>query len=91
VRWEATLLGGGWRGSPDDDLLPAAGLLIDAGFEGPSRSKGRGASSSTTGARPRAGRRDLRLVADLVARVERATARLPTGGASARPSSRPTP
>ena len=34
VRWEATLLGGGWRGSDDDDLLPAAGLLIDAGFEG---------------------------------------------------------
>ena len=34
VRWEATLLGGGWRGSADDDLLPAAGLLIDAGFEG---------------------------------------------------------
>jgi hypothetical protein len=34
VRWEATLLGGGWRGNADDDLLPAAGLLIDAGFEG---------------------------------------------------------
>ena len=34
VRWDATLLGGGWRGSAEDDLLPAAGLLIDAGFEG---------------------------------------------------------
>jgi hypothetical protein len=34
VRWEATLLNGGWRGSAEDDLLPAAGLLIDAGFEG---------------------------------------------------------
>jgi hypothetical protein len=34
VRWEATLLGGGWRGHADDDLLPAAGLVIDAGLQG---------------------------------------------------------
>ena len=80
VRWEATLLGGGWRGSPDDDLLPAAGLLIDAGFEG---------ALALEGARmlgwdrrrlvPGTSRRGARLVDDLVARVGKATSATPYG------------
>ncbi len=80
VRWEATLLGGGWRGSPDDDLLPAAGLLIDAGFEG---------ALALEGARmlgwdrrrlvPGTSRLGARLVDDLVARVGKTTSATPYG------------
>jgi hypothetical protein len=80
VRWEATLLGGGWRGSPDDDLLPAAGLLIDAGFEG---------GIALVGTRvlgwdrrrlvPGTSRVRARLVDDLVARVGKATFATPYG------------
>jgi Golgi phosphoprotein 3 (GPP34) len=80
VRWEATLLGGGWRGSPEDDLLPAAGLLVDAGFDGALALEGtrrfvvdhrrlvRGPAGATSA-----------LVADLVARVERGNRETPTG------------
>ena len=80
VRWEATLLGGGWRGSPEDDLLPAAGLLVDAGFDGAVALEGtrrfvvdhrrlvRGPAAATCA-----------LVADLVARVERGNPETPTG------------
>ncbi|HEX6742698.1 MAG TPA: GPP34 family phosphoprotein [Solirubrobacteraceae bacterium] len=80
VRWEATLLGGGWRGSPEDDLLPAAGLLVDAGFDGALALEGtrrfvvdhrrlvRGPAGATSA-----------LVADLVARVERGDRETPTG------------
>jgi hypothetical protein len=80
VRWEATLLGGGWRGSPEDDLLPAAGLLVDAGFDGAVALEGtrrfvvdhrrlvRGPAGATSA-----------LVADLVARVERGNRETPTG------------
>jgi hypothetical protein len=80
VRWEATLLGGGWRGSPEDDLLPAAGLLLDAGFDGAVALEGtrrfvvdhrrlvRGPAGATSA-----------LVADLVARVERGNRETPTG------------
>jgi hypothetical protein len=79
VRWEATLLGGGWRGSPEDDLLPAAGLLVDAGFDGAVALEGtrrfvvdhrrlvRGPAGATSA-----------LVADLVARVERGNRETPT-------------
>jgi hypothetical protein len=80
VRWEATLLGGGWRGSPDDDLLPAAGLLIDAGLEG---------AIALEGARmlgwdrrrfvPGRSAGGARLVEDLVGRVRRATFATPYG------------
>jgi hypothetical protein len=80
VRWDATLLGGGWRGSPEDDLLPAAGLLIDAGFDGAVALEGtrrfvvdhrrlvRGPAGATSA-----------LVADLVARVERGDRETPNG------------
>jgi hypothetical protein len=80
VRWEATLLGGGWRGSPEDDLLPAAGLLVDAGFDGALALEGtrrfvvdhrrlvRGPAGATSA-----------LVADLVARVERGNRETPIG------------
>ena len=80
VRWDATLLGGGWRGSPEDDLLPAAGLLVDAGFDGALALQGtrrfvvdhrrlvRGPAGATSA-----------LVADLVARVERGNPETPTG------------
>jgi len=80
VRWDATLLGGGWRGSPEDDLLPAAGLLVDAGFDGAVALEGtrrfvvdhrrlvRGPAAATSA-----------LVADLVARVERGNPETPTG------------
>jgi hypothetical protein len=80
VRWEATLLGGGWHGSPEDDLLPAAGLLLDAGFDGAVALEGtrrfvvdhrrlvRGPAGATSA-----------LVADLVARVERGNRETPTG------------
>src|SRR5512133_739916 len=80
VRWEATLLGGGWRGNPDDDLLPAAGLLIDAAFEG---------AIALEGARvlgwdrrrlvPGTSRVRTRLVDDLAARVGKATFATPYG------------
>ena len=80
VRWEATLLGGGWRGSPDDDLLPAAGLLVDAGFEG---------AVALEGARvlgwdrrrlvPGRGRSGAKLVDDLAARVGKGTFATPYG------------
>jgi Golgi phosphoprotein 3 GPP34 len=80
VRWEATLLGGGWRGSADDDLLPAAGLLIDAGFEG---------AVALEGARmlgwdrrrlvPGRAKGRARLVEDLVRRVGAATFATPYG------------
>jgi Golgi phosphoprotein 3 (GPP34) len=80
VRWEATLLGGGWRGSADDDLLPAAGLLLDAGFEGAvalegARRFGRDRRHIVPG-RSGAG---ARLVDDLAARVGRATPEAPYG------------
>jgi hypothetical protein len=80
VRWEATLLGGGWRGSADHDLLPAAGLLIDAGFEGAvalegARRFGRDRRHIVPG-RSGAG---ARLVDDLAARVGRATPETPYG------------
>jgi Golgi phosphoprotein 3 (GPP34) len=80
VRWEATLINGGWRGSAEDDLLPAAGLLIDAGFDGAVALEGarrlgwdrrrivRG--RSTGGAR---------LVDELAGRVGRATPETPHG------------
>ena len=79
VRWDATLLSGGWLGSPEDDLLPAAGLLIDAGFDGAVALAGtrrvvvdhrrlvRGPAGGTSA-----------LVADLVARVERGNPETPT-------------
>lgn len=79
VRWEATLLGGGWHGSPEDDLLPAGGLLVDAGFDGALALEGtrrfvvdhrrlvRGPAGATSA-----------LVADLVARVERGNRETPT-------------
>jgi hypothetical protein len=80
VRWEATLLGGGWRGSADDDLLPAAGLLIDAGFEGAVALEGarvlgwdrRRLVAGKSGA-------GIQLVDDLVARVGKATFATPYG------------
>ena len=79
VRWEATLLSDGWRGSAEDDLLPAAGLLIDAGFDGAVGLEGtrrfvvdhrrlvRGPAGATTAR-----------VAALVARVERGDPETPT-------------
>src|SRR3954469_15322308 len=80
VRWEATLLGGGWRGSADDDLLPAAGLLIDAGFEGAVALEGARVLGwdrrRLVAGRSRAG---IRLVDDLVARVGKATLATPYG------------
>jgi hypothetical protein len=80
VRWEATLLGGGWRGSPDDDLLPAAGLLIDAGLDGAIALEGarmlgwdrrRLVPGTAAGA--------AKLVEDLVKRVRKATFATPYG------------
>jgi hypothetical protein len=80
VRWDATLLNGGWRGSAEDDLLPAAGLLVDAGFEGAIALEGarrfvvdrrrivRGPASATSA-----------LVESLVARVEKGTPDTPNG------------
>ena len=93
VRWEATLLGGGWRGSADDDLLPAAGLLIDAGFEGAIALEGARVLGwdlrRLVAGESRAG---IRLVDDLVARVGKGNrSRPPTAGASAPRSSPPTP
>jgi hypothetical protein len=80
VRWEASLLNGGWRGSAEDDLLPAAGLLIDAGFDGAvalegARRLGRDRRRIVPG-RSGAG---ARLVDDLAARVGRATPETPHG------------
>jgi Golgi phosphoprotein 3 (GPP34) len=80
VRWEASLLNGGWRGSAEDDLLPAAGLLIDAGFDGAvalegARRLGRDRRRIVPG-RSGAG---ARLVDDLAARVGRATPETPYG------------
>jgi hypothetical protein len=80
VRWEATLLGGGWRGGADDDLLPAAGLIIDAGLDGAIALEGarmlgwdrrRLVPGRSAGA--------ARLVEDLVERVRRATFATPYG------------
>jgi hypothetical protein len=80
VRWEATLLGGGWRGSPDDDLLPAAGLLIDAGFEGAIALEGtRVLGWDRRRVVPGTARVRTRLVDDLVARVGKATFATPYG------------
>jgi hypothetical protein len=80
VRWEATLLGGGWRGSADDDLLPAAGLLIDAGFEGAVTLEGARVLGwdrrRLVAGQSRAG---IQLVDDLVARVGKATFATPYG------------
>jgi hypothetical protein len=80
VRWEATLLSDGWRGSAEDDLLPAAGLLIDAGFDGAvglegARRFGRDRRHIVPG-RSGAG---ARLVDDLAARVGRVTPETPYG------------
>jgi hypothetical protein len=80
VRWEASLLNGGWRGSAEDDLLPAAGLLIDAGFDGAvalegARRLGRDRRRIVPG-RSGAG---ARLVDDLAARVGRTTPETPYG------------
>jgi Golgi phosphoprotein 3 (GPP34) len=80
VRWEASLLNGGWRGSAEDDLLPAAGLLIDAGFDGAvalegARRLGRDRRRIVPG-RSGAG---AWLVDDLAARVGRATPETPYG------------
>ena len=59
MRWDATLLSGGWRGSAEDDLLPAAGLLIDAGFDGAVALEGAALRRRPPAPRARAGRRDL--------------------------------
>jgi Golgi phosphoprotein 3 (GPP34) len=80
VRWEATLLGGGWRGSTEDDLLPAAGLLVDAGFEGAialegARKLGRDRRRIVRG--PGAG--EARLIKELTKRVGNATPETPYG------------
>jgi hypothetical protein len=80
VRWEATLLGGGWRGSSDDDLLPAAGLLIDAGFEGAIVLEGtRVLGWDRRRLVPGTARDRARLVDDLAARVGKATFATPYG------------
>ena len=82
VRWEATLLGGGWRGSADDDLLPAAGLLIDAGFEGAVALEGArrfGFGRDRRHIVPGRSGAGARLVDDLAARVGRATPETPYG------------
>jgi hypothetical protein len=80
VRWEATLLGGGWRGSADDDLLPVAGLLIDAGFEGAVALEGARVLGwdrrRLVAGESRAG---IRLVDDLIARVRKGTFATPYG------------
>ncbi len=80
VRWEATLLSDGWRGSAEDDLLPAAGLLIDAGFDGAVALEGarrlRRDRRHVVPGRSGAG---ARLVEDLAARVGRATPETPYG------------
>jgi hypothetical protein len=80
VRWEATLLNGGWRGSAEDDLLPAAGLLIDAGLDGTlalegTRRLGRDRRRIVRG--PGSG--EARLVEELADRVGRATPETPYG------------
>jgi hypothetical protein len=80
VRWEAALLSDGWRGSAEDDLLPAAGLLIDAGFDGAvalegARRLGRDRRHIVPG-RSGAG---ARLVDDLAARVGGTTPETPYG------------
>jgi Golgi phosphoprotein 3 GPP34 len=80
VRWEATLLNGGWRGSAEDDLLPAAGLLIDAGFEGAVALEGArrlGWDRRRIVRGPTSG--GARLVDELAERVGRATPETPHG------------
>jgi Golgi phosphoprotein 3 GPP34 len=80
VRWEATLLNGGWRGSTEDDLLPAAGLLIDAGFEGAVALEGArrlGWDRRRIVRGPTSG--GARLVDELAERVGRATPETPHG------------
>jgi hypothetical protein len=80
VRWEATLLGGGWRGSADDDLLPAAGLLIDAGFAGAIELEGtRWLGWDRRRVVPGPRRETAQLVTDLAGRVGKATLATPYG------------
>jgi hypothetical protein len=80
VRWEATLLGGGWRGNADDDLLPAAGLLIDAGFEGAVALEGtRVLGWDRRRLIPGRSAASSKLVGVLVARVGKATFATPYG------------
>jgi hypothetical protein len=80
VRWEATLLGGGWRGNADDDLLPAAGLLIDAGFEGAVALEGtRVLGWDRRRLIPGRSAASSKLVGVLVARVGKATFATPHG------------
>jgi hypothetical protein len=80
VRWEASLLNGGWRGSPEDDLLPAAGLLIDAGFDGAVALEGaRRLGRDRRRIVPGHSGAGARLVDELAARVGRATPETPYG------------
>ena len=75
VRWEASLLNGGWRGSAEDDLLPAAGLLIDAGFDGAVALEGarRFGWDRRRLVRGPGGAGSARLVEELAGRIDRAT------------------
>jgi hypothetical protein len=80
VRWEATLLNGGWRGSAEDDLLPAAGLLIDAGFDGAVALEGaRRLGWDRRRIVPGRSTGGARLVDDLAGRVGRAMPETPHG------------
>jgi Golgi phosphoprotein 3 (GPP34) len=81
LRWEATLLNGGWRGSAEDDLLPAAGLLIDAGFDGAVALEGarRFGWDRRRLVRGPGGVDSARLVEELAGRVDRATPETPYG------------
>ena len=78
--------------APRTTCCPPPACSSTRGSTGPSRSKGRGASSSTTGAssagRPARPRPSSRISSPA---WSGATPRRPPGGASARPSSRPTP
>jgi Golgi phosphoprotein 3 (GPP34) len=80
VRWEASLLNGGWRGSAEDDLLPAAGLLIDAGFDGAVALEGaRRLGRDRRRLVPGGISAGARLIDDLATRVGRATPETPYG------------